>query len=55
VIGLIAWKTLRAWIGGRLVPKLELPLAAEAVKPQTLRVVRAVKIAQNDVRGRTAV
>ncbi|AUT73081.1 dicarboxylate transporter/tellurite-resistance protein TehA [Paraburkholderia hospita] len=55
VIGLIAWKALRAWIGGRLVPKLELPLAAEAVKPQTLRVVRAVKIAQNDVRGRTAV
>ncbi|MEM5343559.1 dicarboxylate transporter/tellurite-resistance protein TehA [Paraburkholderia azotifigens] len=31
VIGLIAWKTVRAWLGGRLLPKVEALQAVQAV------------------------
>jgi tellurite resistance protein len=53
VIGLIAVKTARAWIGGRLLPKVEAPQAvqqdAHAAAPQALptstpRIARAVRI-----------
>ena len=46
LIGLIAWKTVRAWIGGRVLPKVEVPQAAPDKPTAASRVVRTVKIAK---------